>query len=181
MTAPTAPTVAGPDPALGVDAGTFRAAMSRFATGVTVVTAHAAGVDVAMTANSFTSVSLEPVLVSVAVRNSARWEAAVRAGGSYVVNVLSAEQQHIADTFAKSGRGDDDRPLLDLLPHTRSLFTGSAVLDEALAVVHCTVYDLVQAGDHVLVLGQVVDVYAAEPAAPLLFVNGAYARLGEPA
>ena len=166
-----------PVPPVGVDPLRFRAAMSRFATGVTVVTAHTRGTDVAMTANSFTSVSMDPVLVSVAVRNSARWEAAVRASGSYVVNVLSAGQRHIADTFAKSGRGEDDRPLLDLMPHTRSLFTGSAVLDEALAVVHCTVYHLVQAGDHVLVLGQVVDVYAADPAPPLLFVNGRYATL----
>jgi flavin reductase (DIM6/NTAB) family NADH-FMN oxidoreductase RutF len=170
-----------PDPHLGVDPRAFRAAMSRFATGVTVVTAHAGGSDVAMTANSFTSVSMEPLLVSVAVRNSARWEAAVRTSSSFVVNVLSADQQHIADTFARNGRGEDDRPLLDLLPHTRSLFTGSAVLDEALAVVHCTVYDLVQAGDHVLVLGQVVDVYAADPAPALLFVNGRYATLDGPA
>lgn len=165
---PSAPTV---------DSGTFRAAMSRFATGVTVVTTNVAAGDVAMTANSFSSVSLEPLLVSVAVRKNARFEAAVRESGSFVVNVLSELQRSVADTFAAKGRGSDDRPLLDLLPHSRSLFTGSAVLDDALAVVHCTVYNLAEAGDHVLVLGEVVEVYAAEPAAPLVFVNGRYARV----
>src|SRR4051794_15612101 len=152
--------------------------MRSFATGVTLVTTSVGATDVAMTANSFLSISLDPLIVSLCARKDGRWARAARAGQHFVVNVLAEHHEEVARTFASSTRPDDDRPLLEKIAHYRCPHTGAVVLDDALATVHCRLLGMYDVGDHVAVLGNVVDATVNHEASPLLFLGGCYTRLG---
>jgi flavin reductase (DIM6/NTAB) family NADH-FMN oxidoreductase RutF len=163
-----------------VDVGTdeFRAVMSRFATGVTVVTCVQDGFDHAMTANSFTSVSLEPALVLVCVENDSRFHEAISAAGTWAVSVLDARQRGRARWFATRGR-----PLVgqfDSTPSTRSAITGSLLLDGALVTLECRTTDVHAAGDHDIVVGEVLGMTLHRPDdEPLLYFRSQFRTLGE--
>ncbi len=161
---------------LPLDAGVFRRAMGRFATGVTVVTTVHAGIDHAMTANAFTSVSLEPALVLVCVEREARFHDAIEASGLWSVNVLDDSARAVAAWLATRGR-----PLhgqLDRVPHHRGAHTGTALLEQSLATLECRTADLHVGGDHSIVVGEVLAVDLVEhDAAALTYYRGAYGRL----
>ena len=159
-----------------VDADAFRRAVGHFATGVTVVTARLEGIDHAMTASAFTSVSLDPLLVLVCVDKEARFRDAVLESGVWGVSVLSTAGRQAAEWFATKGR-----PLvgqLDRFPHHRGRSTEVALLDGALAwlEVHSTaVYD---GGDHDIVVGEVIDLAIGDrDAAALVYHRGHYGHL----
>ena len=118
-----------PSPDSPVDEGLFRRTAGRFATGVCAVTTRAAGIDHAMTVNTFTSVSLEPLLVLVCVEVEARFHDAVLDAGVWGVSVLDASARPVAEWLATRGR-----PLhgqLDRVPHHRGPVTGVALLDQS--------------------------------------------------
>lgn len=160
------------------DAGDFRRAVGRFATGVCAVTSLLDGRDHAMTANAFASVSLEPLLVVVSVAEDTRFLEAVLGSGVWGVSVLPATARDVADWLASSGR-----PLvgqLDRVPHHRGPWTGVALVDGALATLECRTTAVHPAGDHQLVVGEVVGVdVAAVPSDPLLYHQGRYRVLRE--
>ncbi len=167
-----------PVPEVRPTAAQFRAAMGRFATGVTVVTAVADGVDHAMTANSFTSVSLDPLLVLVCVEKATRFHEAVLAAGRWSVSVLPEQAGETARWLATKGRRLEDQ--LDRVPHQRSELTGAAVIEGALAVVHSQTWATYDGGDHTIVVGSVLSVEVADPDGeprPLLHHRGRYAAL----
>jgi flavin reductase len=170
-------TEAAPGPAL-IAADEFRTVMGRFATGVTVVTCVQDGFDHAMTANSFTSVSLDPPLVLVCVENDSRFHEAISQAGSWAVSVLHSGQRGRARWFATRGR-----PLvgqLDSTPSTRSAITGSLVLDGALAVLECRTTAVHPAGDHDIVVGEVLGMGLPHPEGePLLYFRSGFRTLGE--
>lgn len=159
------------------DADAFRKVVGCFATGVTVVTAHLDGVDHAMTANSFTSVSLDPLLVLVCVEKEARFHDAVVEVGAWAVSVLDETARASATWFATRGR-----PLhgqLDRHPHSRGPMTGAALLDASLATIECATTAVYDAGDHDIVVGEVLGVGlpASRPdarARPLLWYRARY-------
>lgn len=160
-----------------VDQEAFRRVVGNFVTGITVVTTRWAGIDHAMTASAFTSVSLDPLLVLVCVDKDARFRDAVVDAGFWGVSVLSVGGRRAAEWFATKGR-----PLvgqLDRFPHHRGRTLDVALLDDAIAwleVRNTAVYD---AGDHDIVLGQVVDLAVGDrDAVPLLYHRGHYSRLG---
>lgn len=159
-----------------VDAGTFRAVVGRFATGVTVVTTSIDGRDHAMTANAFTSVSLDPLLVLVCVEKEARFHDAILESGLWTVNILDAHGRPAASWFATRGR-----PLigqLDRFPHTRSPYTGAAVLDVAMAVVDARTTAIHDGGDHSIVVGEVLAAHTRlGESAPLLYYRSRYRGL----
>jgi flavin reductase (DIM6/NTAB) family NADH-FMN oxidoreductase RutF len=156
----------------------FRAVMSRFATGVAVVTCVQDGVDHAMTANSFTSVSLDPPLVLVCVENDSRFHEAISAVGTWAVSVLHESQRGRARWFATRGR-----PLVgqfDATPTTRSSITGSLLLDGALATLECCTSAVHAAGDHDIVVGEVLGLRTIRPEGePLLYFRSSFRTLGE--
>ena len=146
----------------------FRHVMARFATGVTVVTCRQDTFDHAMTANSFTSVSLDPALVLVCVEDDSRFHDAITSVDTWSVNVLEESQRGRASWFATRGR-----PLagqFDSTPTHRSELTGALLLDGSLAVVECRTVAIHRAGDHDILIGEVLDLRLQAPdAAPLIY------------
>jgi flavin reductase (DIM6/NTAB) family NADH-FMN oxidoreductase RutF len=135
-----------------IDTSDFRRAVGRYATGVTVITTKLDGADHAMTANSFTSVSLEPLLVLFCTERESRFHEAVLDTGQWGVSVLALNGRRHAQWFATPGR-----PLIGQFtnaPHHRGE-TGVLLLDDAIAWLECTTVDVHRAGDHDIVVGAV--------------------------
>ena len=147
-----------------MDAKTFRDALGRFATGVTVVGMHTPDGPRGITVNAFASLSLSPPLVGVSIDHGAGAHAALQASERYGVSVLAADQREISDRFA--GR-DVDPPLAweDL--------AGAPVLGGALVHLGCRIVDRVVTGDHTLFVGE-VEGAAVRDGAPLLYHRGRY-------
>jgi flavin reductase (DIM6/NTAB) family NADH-FMN oxidoreductase RutF len=152
----------------------IRATLGRFCTGVTVVTtADAEGADVhAMTANAFTSVSLDPPLVLVSIDHRARMHRMLPETRRYGVSVLAADQERIAVHFA-------GRPLAE---HGELFEWAGAVpfVRGAIAHVGCTLHDCHEAGDHTLYLGY-VEHLDSRPGDPLLFHLGTFGQMSKDA
>lgn len=151
-----------------VDPMAMRQTMGRFATGVAVITTEHDGIPHGMTVNSLTSVSLDPPLLLVCFNHGARSADAVQAAGRFVVNIVSARQQEIALRFAQ--RGEDHFAGLGLEYDGHRV----PVVPNALAHLECDVDRVIEAGDHTVVLGAVVDVCSRE-GEPLGFYGGRFA------
>lgn len=144
----------------------LRHAFSRFATGVTVVTTHTAEGPVGMTANSFSSVSLEPALVLWCLgKASDRYDAFV-AAERYAIHVLDAGQETLSNGFAR------DSGFFDQITWHEGR-DGVPALDACLARFDCTLHAAHDAGDHVILVGRVLSVDFAV-GQPLLFALGEY-------
>lgn len=147
----------------------FRAALSMFATGVTIVTARTdSGVLVGLTANSFNSVSLAPPLVLWSLGQSASTMAAFRTGSHYAINILSAGQQDLAKQFATPGV---DR--FAGVPFTLGS-SGAPLIDGAAATFECFNRSRYEEGDHVIFVGEVEACSHQAEASPLLFHGGKF-------
>ena len=159
----------------GVDPGTFRRALGHFLTGVTIVTTIGAdGEPIGMTANSFTSVSLEPPLVLLCVARSASSHSAMEQARRYAVHILHRDQHEISRAFARSAAGGAQK-FAGIAWHPGT--DGLPLLDECLARIECTITDRIALGDHVGYIAR-VDAAAAEgEGAPLAFFRGDYASL----
>jgi flavin reductase (DIM6/NTAB) family NADH-FMN oxidoreductase RutF len=159
-----------------VDEGSFRRAVGRFATGVCVLSAVDGAMDHAMTANAFTSVSLDPMLVLVCVETDARFHDAVLAAGQWAITVLDEGARAASEWLATRGR-----PLhgqLDRIPFHRGPRTGAALLDGALAWLECRTEAVHTAGDHSIVVGEVIGVELGdERTQPLMYFRSAYHKL----
>jgi flavin reductase (DIM6/NTAB) family NADH-FMN oxidoreductase RutF len=162
--------VSAPEPDL------FRAAMSQFASGVTVVTTVQGGIDHAMTASAFTSVSLDPPLVLVCVDKSARFHQAVALSRFWGASVLAGSQLPVAEWLATRGR-----PLagqLDRYAHRRGEHTGAVLLEHALCRLECRTWEMYDGGDHTIVVGEVVALEIARPdERAMVYFRGAFATL----
>lgn len=151
----------------------LRAAMARFATGVTVITSVVEGRPVGTTASAVTSLSLDPPLVLVCLDRRSRTLAAVRTHGAFAVNVLAAHHEPLSNAFAISGN-DDAWGEVATAPGA----TGSPLLGDAHVALDCTVEQITEGGDHEIVIGRVIDArHGAGDAAPLLYYGGRYAGL----
>ena len=151
-----------------VDELAFRDVLGHFATGVTIVTANDGGEQVGMSANSFTSVSLDPPLVAFCAAHSSTTWPRIRSAGHFCVNVLAEHQADVAKLF--SVRGVDRFAAIEWVPSA----TGAAIIEGALAWVDCEIYDEHVAGDHVIVIGKVVGCEAFAMRHPLLFFRGGF-------
>lgn len=156
------------------DARALRDAFGTFATGVTVVTGRGGdGVRVGLTANSLTSVSLDPPLLLFCPGRAASALPVLRASGRFAVNVLSAGQQAVAERFA---RRDCDR----FAGAEWDDWDGLPVLCGALASFACTRFAEHDGGDHLVVIGRVERLRRLHDADPLLYFKGAYRRVHVP-
>lgn len=154
----------------------FRAAMSRFPTGVTLLTQGSGDDTIIMTLNSLISVSLDPLLLLVSVKSDGRMRPRVRRAGGFAVNVLSEEQRPLAEEFCLPDRPKGQAAMVRVGAVRGA--SGHAVVPSAEAAFECELYDEHEAGDHVLLIGRVVALHQGPDApAPLLFHRGRYARL----
>lgn len=167
------------------DNSMFREAVSRFATGITVVTCRVADADHAMTANAFTSVSLEPLLVLVCVERDSRFHEAMSQTDLWGISILTRSSESTARWLATKGRPLENQ--LARVDHYPGPATGAALISEALASLECRTYATYPAGDHDVVFGEVqaIEVAAELPGAvkdvsPLLYYRRGYRRLSEP-
>ena len=155
-----------------VNPAAFRHVLGHVPTSVAVVTAMVDGVPTGMTVGSFTSVSLDPPLVAFFAGYNSGSVAGIRQAGSFCVNVLTEDQQQICQTFAARGV---DR-FADIA--WRVAGNGTPRLDGAMAWVECDLESVVDAGDHVIVMGRVTRLEAGRAEQrPMVFFNGGLCRL----
>lgn len=154
-----------------VDPDTFRAALGRFATGVTVVTTRdAGGRDHGMTVSAFCSVSLEPPLVLACIGHEASMHGISLDADRFGVNILAVGQEALARRFA-----DQRSDRFDGIGYSPGRL-GVALLDDALAHLECMIVDRYEAGDHTIIVGR-VDSAACDPGSPLLYYRGGYTQI----
>jgi flavin reductase (DIM6/NTAB) family NADH-FMN oxidoreductase RutF len=168
-----------PNPAVsGYEPRELRRVFGRFATGITVVTA---GRDEprGMTANSFTSVSLDPPMVLICVLRDASMHETIQRHQGFAVSFLSNRQERVARHFADRHRprGRAEFEAVDSMPGPR---TGCPVLPDALAWFECSLAAVYDGGDHSIFLGRIVSLGQGADEDALLFYAGAYRRLDAP-
>lgn len=144
----------------------FRGCVGEFATGVAVVTSEHEEVPAGMTLNSFTSVSLEPLLVLVSLGNGSRTLHATRASGRFAVSILARDQREVALEFSQQWAPFP-------LGHVARDREGFLPVAGAVAVLRCEVERIDAAGDHALVLGEVSSI-AHGGGEPLVFHKGRF-------
>ncbi len=153
----------------------LRSVMAHFATGVTVLTAGGEAAH-GMTANAFTSVSLNPPMVLCCVSRAARMHAAILCAGSFGVSVLDADQIELARYFADWRRpgGMEQFEAVDV---RTGAHTGSPLLVGALAWLECSLEQAYDGGDHAIFLGRVLGCGRGPGTAALSFYGGDYHRI----
>jgi 3-hydroxy-9,10-secoandrosta-1,3,5(10)-triene-9,17-dione monooxygenase reductase component len=153
------------------DSATFRQVLGHFPTGVTVITGAGDGEGpVGLAVGSFFSVSLDPPLVGWCPdKRSTSWPS-IRAAGSFCVNILAEDQEHVCRSFASKDpdkfRGVGWEPA----------GTGSPRILDALAWIDCDIEAVHDAGDHELCVGRVRELHVEREAGPLVFYRGGYGR-----
>jgi flavin reductase (DIM6/NTAB) family NADH-FMN oxidoreductase RutF/dienelactone hydrolase len=156
----------------GSDARTFRDALGCFATGVTIITAMGPdGKPIGLTANSFTSVSLDPPLLLVCVANGASSAPILQQAERFAVNVLQIGQQPTSNRFA--GKGEDR---FASTPWEVGEF-GTPVLTGSLSSFECARDAVYEGGDHFILVGRVLKAMFEPRRDPLLYFRGKYRRL----
>ncbi|TVR60451.1 MAG: flavin reductase [Gemmatimonadales bacterium] len=155
-------------------AGVFREVMGCFATGVAVVAGMGAdGEPRGFTANAVTSVSLDPLLILISVGRSSSSLPALLDAEAFAVSFLRARDREVATRFAVGDR----RSRFSQLPWRREV-TGSPVLEDALAWLDCSLWKVVEAGDHQVLFGKVEACGLGEAGEPLLYYRGGFGVLG---
>lgn len=153
----------------------FRHALGQFATGVTVVTAaRAPGQVHGMTANSFTSVSLHPLLILICVAQQAQLLPLIQKEKRFGVNILREDQQPLSEYFAQTVESPETERRLGI--HYRWTDSGIPLLEDALAHLACKVVSEHPAGDHTIFIGEVESLDVGE-GKPLLYIRGNYRKL----
>jgi flavin reductase (DIM6/NTAB) family NADH-FMN oxidoreductase RutF len=156
----------------------FRATVGAFATGVTVVTTRGEEHAYGMTANAFSSVSLDPPLILVCVISPSEGAEHISRNGVFAVNILAEEQEPLSRYFASR-----DRPRgLDAFREVahRIGASGSPILEGSAAFMDCRVHAAHEAGDHLIFIGEVLEIATREDGSPLVFHGGGYRQLHAP-
>lgn len=148
----------------------FRNAMGKFATGITVVTTQIDGDAHGMTANAFMSVSLNPKLVLVSIDKRAKMLASIQQTKRFAISFLSGDQQEESMRFAGQ--------IKDAAPYSFEQLGDFPVIKDSLANIVCNLYNEVEAGDHILFIGEVTHLKVNE-GDPLLYFGGQYRKLAD--
>ena len=152
-----------------IDGATFRKVLGNYPTGVTIVTAHDDHGPCGMIIGSFGSVSLDPPLVEFMPTTESATGARIIETGAYCVNVLTATQLDLCNSFFDKSKDPFDA--IDWRPGA----SGSPIVAGCSAYIDCHIAQVYEGGDHHIVLGRVIDMDAAETdAGPLLFFQGGY-------
>lgn len=159
----------------GFSSTDFRSALGVFATGVTVITSRGEEHVYGMTANAFSSLSLDPPLVLVCVISGTTGAETIEKNGSFAVNILAADQEQISRYFSWR-----DRPrgaeAFDEIPHGESA-TGCPIIEGSAGYLDCRLHAAHEAGDHVIYVGEVLALGYDSDVEPLVFHGGAYCKV----
>jgi flavin reductase len=154
----------------------FRSTVGSFATGVTVVTTcgeeHAYG----MTANAFSSVSLDPPLVLVCVISPSEGSEHITRNGCFAVNILREEQEPISRYFASKDRPRGPDAFREVSHRIGA--SGSPILDDVIGYLDCRLHAEHEAGDHQIFIGEVLELGFDAEGKPLVFHGGRYKLVG---
>lgn len=153
----------------------LRKAMRNWATGITIVTAEHEGTHHGMTVSSFTSLSLDPALLSVSIYNTSRTHALISSAGKFGVTILAADQEDVSNTFAGRVPDAEDR-FADC--EVEYLMSKIPFIKGGLSFFECHVYDTITVGTNTLFIGEIVATKAIEAGNPLLYVNQKYGKVG---
>lgn len=157
-----------------LDPTQFRAALSRFASGITVLTMRdAAGTDLGMTATAFSSLSLDPPLILICVDAKATMATPLTEGTAFAVHVLREDQEHLSRRFAATTGDRFANLALERSPE------GTPLLPDTLMRMECTVAARHPGGDHHIIVGRPERVTVAAIGEPLLYFRGRYGRLAQ--
>lgn len=160
-----------------VSSDEFRKALSKFPSGVTVVTsASSAGDRIGLTVSAFSSLSLDPPLILVCLDHATKNLSDYTEGPGFCVNILACDQADISNAF---GFPTESSPF-DSCLYRDGLF-GSAIIEGAVMSIECARHAVFAGGDHQILVGSVERVSGREGAAPLLYFNGEYAEVGNTA
>jgi len=158
-----------------IDQFALREALGRFASGVTVVTTVLDGIDHAMTASAFTSVSLDPPLGLICSHKTSRFHEAVVQTGFWGVSILAEEGELASAWFAHRGRPLENQ--LSDFPYTRGA-SGAALLGDSLAWLECTTTAIHDGGDHAIIVGSVTGASVRDDIDdPLLYYRSHYGTI----
>jgi 3-hydroxy-9,10-secoandrosta-1,3,5(10)-triene-9,17-dione monooxygenase reductase component len=157
---------------MSIDSRAFRQTVGQFATGVTVVAVGAEDELRAITANSFTSLSLDPPLVLFCLGKDTKAGQSIQMAKGFSINILQQNQQHLSAYFAGAWKAEAPPAF------TFITWAGGPRLEGCAAALGCEVHGIHEGGDHWIVVGRVVALYVAEdPVTPLLFYRGRYVSL----
>ena len=157
---------------MSIDPRTLRQTVGRFVTGVTVIAMEVEGEIRAMTANSFTSLSLDPPLVLFCLGKDTKAGLMIHGSPGFAVSILSQTQRDLSSYFAGLWR-DSEPP-----PFTFVAWDGGPRLEGCVAAMGCRIHAIHEGGDHWIVVGQVISTYRDELAGePLVFFGGRYVGL----
>lgn len=165
--------VSSASPLPAIDAAQFRHVLGHFLSGVTIISAidPDTGLPTGLAASSFTAVSLDPPLVSFcAAKTSSTWPR-IRAASHYCVNILGEGHEELSRRFAS--KAADKFSGVAWRPGA----SGAPVIEDALAFIDCRLHQEVEAGDHVIAIGGVLELGAREGTGPLAYYRGGYGRL----
>ncbi len=166
---------------MAADAQSFKSALGRFCSGVTVLTLAGPEGDHGMTASAFCSLSIEPPLILVCVKKDNTTHGLLEQVKGFAVNLLSAEQLSISNRFAGWGFPEDQDKWADL-EFTRGEASGAPLISGAMAHLDCTTWAAQDGGDHTIFIGQVESASSfgeRDDLVPLLYFAGRYRGLGE--
>ena len=154
----------------------FRALLSNFATGITIVSClDAQGQKIGVTINSFSSVSLEPPLVLFSLAHDTYWRYALLAADTLAISMLAVDQTAISNRFAAPGPDHWDGIEAPMTPRGAPLIPGH------IGALECQISQQIPAGDHVVVLCQVTELIVGSGAEPLIYFRSTYRNLSAPA
>ena len=151
----------------------FRNALGAFATGITVITTQGVDHPFGMTANAFSSVSLDPPLVLICVISGTYGAQTIQRNGVFAVNILGDDHEAISRYFSAKDRPRGAEAFGEI-PHHFAV-TGSPILEGAAGFLDCRLHATHEAGDHLVFIGEVAALGHNPEAKPLLFHGGRYA------
>jgi len=152
------------------DSARLKQVMGHFCTGVTIVTAVDDGEPVGFVVQSFQSLSLEPALVLFSAQKTSSTWPRIETSGKWAANILDEDGEEVCRLFAQ--KGADRFARIAYSPGR----TGSPILEDALAFVDCETIEKYDAGDHLIVVGRVIELGYQHEGKPLLFYRGGYGR-----
>lgn len=156
-----------------IDEALFRSTVGHYASGITIITGQDNQGPIGFTCQSFYSVSADPPLVSFSVMKTSTTYPRIHATGNFAVNILSRGQESASNQFGRRGTNKWAK-----IPWAQSA-QGNPVLDGSLAWLDCRIWAEHDAGDHIIVLGQVVELGVTDEhlSEPLLYFEGRYRAL----